>query len=413
MKKLLTILFFLPLLINAQTYLLSYSITSAIPLEGKKAVFKGNSITVGVGASSGANQWTTLFCKAKGCTEVNNGISGQVLQSGGTCGNPVFDQTTIQTYDNSYGVLFIELGTNDVKDNNSNFTSSGYQTTLSTAVDYAHNTKGWPYNKIVLVTPTYMTTVGDGSVVGSCGVTTAADATRHIAYNTAVQNVATAKGSIYADVYTAMVNGGGNSLVNTDGIHPNDAGHATWATAIEAIPRLSPAPSPKYISGTTVINFTSVTNLSNASGIWTGTGGGSYGHTGLATLKLPASTDGWIAWKVVIANDGTDAILGFSTTNAQQGYASMNAGAYMTSGNLVRDDNGSVLTTGVSQTIGGWSRIFRKGSTGQVKLQTSVDGSAWTDVYTYAFSSTAILYIVTDINGTSGTLYYPQGFNIN
>src|SRR3954470_22302036 len=42
---------------------------------GNTVYFNGDSITVGVGATSTANRWTSLLSTAKGWTEVNNGLS--------------------------------------------------------------------------------------------------------------------------------------------------------------------------------------------------------------------------------------------------------------------------------------------------------------------------------------------------
>ena len=198
-------------------------------------VFIGNSISYGVGASDTAHRWTTLFSSSKGKVEVNMGISGQVLENGTVCSRTVFDETTIPAYI-SQTALVIALGVNDVGLNNGTMTSSVYQTTLDSIVGYAISAKGWNSTKIILLTPFYITTTGYSSFVGSCSVTTAADTTRHQAYSTAVISVATSRGTQSVDIYTYMKNTSGiDTMISSDGVHPNNTGHALIADYLISI----------------------------------------------------------------------------------------------------------------------------------------------------------------------------------
>lgn len=208
---------------------------SSIDFAGKTIEFYGDSIVAGSAASPSSNRWTSLFCANKGATESNSGISGEVLQNGTVCGRTVFDQTTIATYNSlTHGALFISLGTNDIGLNNGTMTSAGYNSTLSSVVDYAHTTKGWPLSKIVLCSPPYMTTTGYNLYVGSCSVAVAADAVRHRDYVAQVLSVAQTKHTCYVDFYTAMVNYATPSdLISGDGVHPNNIGHSFMATTAE------------------------------------------------------------------------------------------------------------------------------------------------------------------------------------
>lgn len=172
-----------------------------------------------------------------------------------------------------------------------------------------------------------------------------------------------------------------------------------------------PVPGASYVSGASTISFTTgAGTLNNASGVWTGPGSGGYGNTGIATVKLPASTDGWIGFKINSTTAGADAPFGFKTANTAGGYATIGAGAYWNGAVLNKIESGTPASSGGSFLIGDFIRIFRTGSSGVVKLQKSTDdGATWTDIYTYTFTSTADLFIDCDINGTTGTLYYPQG----
>jgi lysophospholipase L1-like esterase len=199
------------------------------PLTNKSVAFFGDSITVGFGASATTNRWTSIFSVVMHCNEENYGILGEVLQNGENCsGHPIFDQTTIPTKTNSYGALFIALGMNDVGINNGTMSPSTFQATLSNSVDYAVNTKGWKYGQIVIVTPAF---ANDYTYFGSCN--TAWDDSRLQAYVTAALLVATTKGCIAADVYTAM-NKNAN-LLSTDGIHPNDSGYQVIANYLSGL----------------------------------------------------------------------------------------------------------------------------------------------------------------------------------
>ena len=222
-----------------------------IIFSGKTVIFIGNSITVGASASDNAHRWTTIFCANKGSTEVNMGISGQVLQNGTVCGRTVFDKTTIPSYSaGTHAALFISLGVNDIGLNNGTMTPEGFRATLLEAVDYAHFTKAWPYAAIVLVTPFYYTAQGYNAYVGACGVTTAANVARHESYKDEVSAVASLRQTVLLDAYTAMKNSSSPaSLISTvDGIHPVDSGHA-FIASFAAAQSFNPATPPPNVTG--------------------------------------------------------------------------------------------------------------------------------------------------------------------
>lgn len=219
--------------------ILKYFFGGGIPIyfTGKNAVFIGDSITAGASASDAAHRYANLFCAAKSCTLVNMGIGGQVLQNGGGCSeiHPVFDQTTIPVFSGSYAALFIALGVNDIGVNNGIMTAAGFKSTLISVIDYAHNTKGWPFKNIVLLTPFWYTQAGKNLYVGACDVAVAADEDRAIEYNIAVKQTAKLKRCVLVDTHSAMA-AVGASLIGGDGIHPINIGHANIAnTMINAI----------------------------------------------------------------------------------------------------------------------------------------------------------------------------------
>ncbi len=206
-----------------------HNFTNFPPLSGN-VVFVGDSITHGIAASPLSNRWTTLFSLAKGVTEVNMGIDGQVIQNGTGC-TTVFDKTTIPTYSGSYSQLIIALGLNDIGQNNGSMDVPTFTTVYEDIIDYAVATKGWPTSKISLLTPYYVLT--HAGWTGSCGVTIAANQIRHESYVNAVISIASTKSVNLIDIYQIMKDAGLDSTYyNVDEIHPNNAGHSFIASEI-------------------------------------------------------------------------------------------------------------------------------------------------------------------------------------
>lgn len=185
---------------------------------GKTNHFFGDSITAGVGASVSTNRWATVLSTAKGSTEHNYGISGQVMQSIDCGGRTQFQPSTIPIYD-SVNDLFIyfNLGVNDQDLIAScGFSPSGYTTKYLSVIDAAR-AKGWPLNRIVVMTPFY--------VIPS---NTTADADKE-AYAAAARSVAATKHTVLVDIFEYMKNYPFTNVQIPDGTHDGDAGCALIA----------------------------------------------------------------------------------------------------------------------------------------------------------------------------------------
>ena len=179
-----------------------------------------------------------------------------------------------------------------------------------------------------------------------------------------------------------------------------------WASIIDITPATPPG------GGAVDITFpTQDVPLTNTAGVWTVTSGtGGYGGNGLSTLKLPSGVDGYIYMRHVTGTG--DAILGFNTANATTGYSGVEAGIYISSNAVTKVDGGSAGGSIVGVTTGDLIRLHRVGSTLTIELSTD-SGATWgSAIYTYTFSSSADLYIVCDINGSSGTLNNPKGVGV-
>lgn len=201
----------------------------SITWSGKTTYFLGDSWISGIDASIDANRLTTLFATGKGSTESNAGVSGVTMMPD-TCnayanyydGNvPVYNSGTM-------AAVFIHLGLNDVGKNVNYMNTTRFDSAYSAFLDYAINTRGWPANRIYLISPGYV--LAYTQWVGTCGITTA-NSTRHQAFNAVVQSLATSYGCNYVDVYTPMSTALNSSYYNASQVHLNDSGHdwvADW-----------------------------------------------------------------------------------------------------------------------------------------------------------------------------------------
>jgi len=167
----------------------------------------------------------------------------------------------------------------------------------------------------------------------------------------------------------------------------------------------------------TDLNFSVNTGLSVTATNWTGVNGqlGNYLNYGLANKKLASGNNGYIRLKFVDAL-ACDAILAFNSSNVSQPYqgAAYEAAFWISSENNTYDlsvfDNGVYGNTGIAAVMNNYYRINRVGS--QLKLQRSTDGTTYTDIYTYGFTSSADLFINANID-VAKKMYSPKGYNLS
>jgi hypothetical protein len=188
-------------------------------------VLHGDSYGVGVAASDVAHRWFTLFCANKNAVEYNMSYSGMAMQP--ACTGPVFDATHTPPYnDTLYAGLIFAIGINDIAFDNGSQTTAAYKTYYKAAIDDAIG-KGWPLDRIVILTPYYV--LSYGIAAGACGgtVTPPSNETRHIAYNNIVKVdlVADYPGIKMIDMYAAQAAVVNSSYFDADLLHPNNAGH--------------------------------------------------------------------------------------------------------------------------------------------------------------------------------------------
>jgi lysophospholipase L1-like esterase len=201
---------------------------SQIDFNGKRIVFIGDSITAGT--VSEQERYVNLYAADKNATFLNLGISGQVLQPDTGCGGahfPIFDKTTIPEYQESDAALFIALGTNDIGVNNGQMNPDSFKQILLEVVLYATETRNWPINQIILLTPFKTTQAGKNLYVSLnvCGINTAADEARASSYASATRSVSIETGAKFVDIYDGMAVPNFETLISADGIHPNVLGN--------------------------------------------------------------------------------------------------------------------------------------------------------------------------------------------
>jgi len=189
----------------------------------------GDSITSGVAATLVANRWANRLAADLGATLTNAGIGGTVLQNSFDVNGSPRSSNGRNRYvsallgANKRDLVVIAYGLNDAR----------YTAAPSTfnVVEYQNDYReimfgliagGYSRDRIVIVSPHYITDVG--LTTGSAGFT---GQTRigYESFVTATRNVAREFGCYYADTYSAMRDGGGENLIDTDGIHPLDTGH--------------------------------------------------------------------------------------------------------------------------------------------------------------------------------------------
>lgn len=203
--------------------------TAGITLKTNVAFWFGDSVTQGQVAqnlSVTSVKYTTLASAALGFTEWNCGLGGTTLQSGltptttyGPSGRERINQIPVKTSNESY--LFFAYGINDIYLAATEGSAANFKTQFTEIVQHAINVKGWPANKIVLL---------------SCPPIQlgAPHTANQLLYESKISEVCSERGCQYIDIHTWMDANGGAALMQVDGIHPNDAGLQQMSNCIVA-----------------------------------------------------------------------------------------------------------------------------------------------------------------------------------
>lgn len=208
------------------------------------AVFYGDSVTAGSGASDTAHSYASLLNNAEGWSYNNSAVSGTILQNttqnavatiGGAAANNGRDNYV--THVKSFGAdkVVILYGLNDIRLNDVAITAANYQNDLGEIVSDLLAT-GISAKDIVIGSPPYM----NPSIYSSFAPYNGGSTLRHTQFVAAAAAVATLYHTRYANIYQYMLDNGANALIGPDGIHPNDAGHAAIDACFAASEAFTP-----------------------------------------------------------------------------------------------------------------------------------------------------------------------------
>ncbi|CAB4182632.1 SGNH_hydrolase domain containing protein [uncultured Caudovirales phage] len=190
------------------------------------AVFFGDSITQGSGATTTADRWSTLTALKLGLTEVNSGISGTTLLNVSPTGaNNARDSYLMRALVKMPTKLFILYGTNDISKDSANFTTVNFEIQYGEIIE-ALLSAGILAEQITLGTPPYATAVTDSA---------AARATRQASFSASVKAVGAKYGITVRDVNAVTAASAALGVLSSDNLHPNDFGHLTVSSAMLGI----------------------------------------------------------------------------------------------------------------------------------------------------------------------------------
>jgi lysophospholipase L1-like esterase len=209
------------------------SLTIPVTTRQPTVWFFGDSITLGLAASTPDNRWTSVLCGIKNWQEINYGTSYETLlkASENTGYTSFFEKykNLIQTKGADDKYMFISYGGNDCAFNFPDYTTDLFSTQLQTIITFA-NSKGWTNNSIVVLTGYFQNDASWSANYGGMG-NPAATMTRYFSFITAAQTVANNNAGVYfVNPFNSY-----DATGLADGLHPNDAGYAAIANYVDSL----------------------------------------------------------------------------------------------------------------------------------------------------------------------------------
>lgn len=183
-----------------------------------KAVFIGDSITVGGCAAKRDSHWAASVSNSLHLKEINLGISGMTAHR--------YDETKIPICGRTYKYLFVAFGANDIGANT--LPVDTFVSDLKKIIRKA-NANYWYPHDIIVISPYYSSQEGRNQYL-RFGIKTAADSNRVMQFFNASKMVADDMGCRFVDVYTPMQES--KRVLLFDGLHPNQRGHDLIASVI-------------------------------------------------------------------------------------------------------------------------------------------------------------------------------------
>lgn len=217
-------------LTNGHTYLF----VNTPPLQYDVIVGFGNSITVGLGASSTYYAWLTTLGRYFSTTVNNQGLSSSTLENRSPtnpfgAANGVSRSTGLPAPTSSKSRLINSYGVNDVRYNGANYTpanfAADYQTVINNEIAL-----GWTTSQLVMLSTSYLDSAGAFLNFGSGPATYA----RQAQFDSTIKAVAATNNILYIDIRTPMIVAGGITTLSPDGTHPSNRGHLIIARTVAA-----------------------------------------------------------------------------------------------------------------------------------------------------------------------------------
>lgn len=222
------------LIANSSDTSLVNSIKAGFGITISKGIYFGDSITKGIAATSEDLRWTTLFSGLIGISEDNRGISGATMEKR----TPAFSAYNmvdlipeIPEYSEEKKLLSIAFGTNDAGSMETNYTVLNFKTDYQTVMD-AVIAKGWPMDRVLLLSPYYVTPTGFTTYATNSG-NAPPDRTRFLNFIQATKDISVDNGALYYNIDSAFaLLPTPATYISGDGVHPNDVGMAFIANKL-------------------------------------------------------------------------------------------------------------------------------------------------------------------------------------
>ncbi|PZE66879.1 SGNH/GDSL hydrolase family protein [Curtobacterium sp. MCBD17_021] len=187
--------------------------TSTPRVERVKVGFVGDSYTGGTGASTKQKSYASLLASDRHWITTVSACGGGGYVNPGNCGSPYADHLDT-VIDASPSIVIVAGGRNDIQ-----FPIDDISANANTLLQRIKT--ALPQAKVYVTSPVF----DDDQPSAKLGE-----------IQEALKTVAASAGATYVDVGEPLV--GHANLITTDGVHPNDAGHAALAAAFDkALPR--------------------------------------------------------------------------------------------------------------------------------------------------------------------------------
>ena len=183
----------------------------------ENAVFIGDSITNGTGASPSLQKWADVVGRALNYNYFNAGISASKLSTSNVSTPSALARITDLSADNNISVAYVAFLMNDM---NTDANANGNATLLTTAQT----------NLEAIIN--HLKSTGIFPIVIGVSYTATPSETKLTAYNDAAQNAAINSQAVFVDVADIMLDEQPYTNQLSDAIHPNSAGYATMASQI-------------------------------------------------------------------------------------------------------------------------------------------------------------------------------------